>query len=187
MTDIPGYPGGGGGNHGSGDHGGADAGTLPPGRQAASFPPRIGPDCAVMQIHGSCASRFGDGVLLVGPPGSGKSDLVLRLLARGFDLVADDRVAIVNGLARPVPPLEGLLEVRGVGIVRLPFVAPARLALVVELGAVAQRLPMPERYDRLDLPALHLDPSAASAPERIALALECAVGRVSQVAGAFAQ
>ena len=56
-----------------------------------------------MQIHGSCASRAGDGVLLIGPPGAGKSDLLLRLLARGFDLVADDRVDIVDGIARPVP------------------------------------------------------------------------------------
>ena len=68
--------------------------ALPHGRQAASLPDRAGPDCVVMQIHGSCASRTGDGVLLIGPPGAGKSDLLLRLLARGFDLVADDRVDI---------------------------------------------------------------------------------------------
>ncbi len=93
-----------------------------------------------MQIHGSCACRAGEGVLLIGPPGAGKSDLVLRLLARGFDLVADDRVEIADGMARPVPALTGLLEVRGLGIVRLAYVAAARLALVVELdnGAVGR-------------------------------------------------
>ena len=97
-----------------------------------------------MQIHGSCASRDGDGVLLIGPPGAGKSDLLLRLLARGFALVADDRVEI--GMAWPGrPALAGLLEVRGLGIVRLPHVAAARLALVVELGARAARLPMAAR------------------------------------------
>ena len=140
-----------------------------------------------MQIHGSCASRAGNGVLLIGPPGAGKSDLVLRLLARGFDLVADDRVDIEDGIARPVAPLAGLLEVRGLGIVRLPHVAAAPLALVVELGgAPTVRLPLPARHDAFDLPLTLIDPQAASAPERVALALDCAVGRVEQVAGAFA-
>ena len=138
-----------------------------------------------MQIHGSCASRTGDGVLLIGPPGAGKSDLLLRLLARGFELVADDRVEIVDGIARPVAALAGLLEVRGLGIVRLPYVASTRLALAVELIAPAARLPPPTRDDRLDLPLVQIDPHAASAPERVALALDCALGRVSQVAGAF--
>ena len=139
-----------------------------------------------MQIHGSCASRTGEAVLLIGPPGTGKSDLLLRLLARGFDLVADDRVDIVDGIARPVPALAGLLEVRGLGIVRLPHVASARLALAVELAAPSVRLPAPRRHDVLDLPQTLIDPQAASAPERVALALDCALGRVTQLAGAFA-
>jgi len=139
-----------------------------------------------MQIHGSCASRSGDGVLLIGPPGAGKSDLLLRLLARGFDLVADDRVDIEDGVARSASPLAGLLEVRGFGIVRLPHVASARLALVVELGTTAARLPAPVRDPALGLPLVHIDATAAAAPERVALALDCAIGRVAQVAGAFA-
>jgi HPr kinase/phosphorylase len=138
-----------------------------------------------MQIHGSCASRTGDGVLLIGPPGAGKSDLLLRLLARGFDLVADDRVEIVDGIARPVVALAGLLEVRGLGIVRLPYVASTRLALAVELVGSAARLPGPTRDDRLGLQLVQIDPQAASAPERVALALDCALGRVTQLAGAF--
>ncbi len=140
-----------------------------------------------MHIHGSCAGRSGDGVLLIGPPGAGKSDLLLRLLARGFDLVADDRVDIVaGGIARPVPALAGLLEVRGLGIVRLPFVASARLALVVELSDAAVRLPPPRRHEALDLPMALIDPRAASAPDRVVLALDCALGRVTQVCGVFA-
>ncbi|MEJ0018579.1 MAG: hypothetical protein WDN25_18870 [Acetobacteraceae bacterium] len=138
-----------------------------------------------MQIHGSCASRDGDGVLLIGPSGAGKSDLVLRLLARGFDLVADDCVDIEDGMARPAVSLAGLLEVRGLGIVRLPYVAAARLALVVELCG-CDRLPVPVRHGATGLPLARIDPAAASAPERVALALDCALGRVAQVAGAFA-
>jgi HPr kinase/phosphorylase len=139
-----------------------------------------------MQIHGSCASRAGDGVLLVGPPGAGKSDLLLRLLARGFDLVADDRVDVLDGIARPPPALAGLLEVRGLGIVRLPHVASARLALAVMLAPSDTRMPAPARHDALDLPLVEIDPRAASAPERVAVALDCALRRVTQVAGAFA-
>src|SRR5215813_5507160 len=134
MPDMPGDARGSSRNIVSADHRGCDAGTSLLQPQAASFPDGRGSECAPMQIHGSCASREGDGVLLIGPPGVGKSDLVLRLLARGFDLVADDRVDVSDGIAQPAPGLAGLLEVSGLGIVRLPHVASARLALVVELG-----------------------------------------------------
>jgi len=143
-----------------------------------------------MQIHGSCASKGGLGVLLVGPPGSGKSDLVLRLRTHGFELVADDRVDVTDGIARPPPALAGLLEVRGLGIFRLPYATETRLALVVDLSVLlspgASRLPVPERHAALDLPLVRVDAGAASAPERVALAFEAALGRVRQVAGAFA-
>jgi len=139
-----------------------------------------------MQVHGSCAARVGAGVLLLGPPGAGKSDLLLRLLDRGFTLVADDRVEIEAGFARPAATLAGLLEVRGLGIVRLPFVAPVRLALAVMLGRPVERLPIPARYAPADLPQLTVDPTASSAAAVVALALDCAAGRVAQVAGAFA-
>ena len=138
------------------------------------------------QVHGSCVSRDGDGVLLVGPPGSGKSDLALRLLGRGFELVADDRVDIADGIAAPPAALAGLLEVRGLGIVRLPYAATRPPGLGRGLGAAAERLPAPGRHAGLGLPLIRLDAAAASAPERVALALDCALGRVSQVAGAFA-
>jgi HPr kinase/phosphorylase len=138
-----------------------------------------------MQIHASCAAREGAGVLLLGPPGCGKSDLVLRLLDRGFMLVADDRVDIENGMARPPAALAGLLEVRGLGIMRLPHLAETRLVLAVELGGGC-RLPAPARHPTLDLPMLTIDPAAASAAQRVVLALDCALGRIAQLAGAFA-
>jgi HPr kinase/phosphorylase len=139
-----------------------------------------------MQFHASCAALDGAGVLLVGTPGSGKSDLLLRLLDIGFMLVADDRVEIEGGLAHAPASLAGLLEVRGLGIVRRPWIPQARLALVVELCVPRDRLPAPRRHAMLDLPLLALDPRPASAPRQVALALACAQHRVSCVAGAFA-
>lgn len=159
-------------------------------RQVASFSCAMRSECRLMhsqrRMHGSCVSRDGDAVLVLGPPGSGKSDLVLRLLSRGFELVADDQVTITDGVASGPAELAGLLEVRGLGIVRLPYRARARLALVVELDGRADRMPKPYNHAELNLPVVHIDAAAPSAPERVALALECALGRISQVAGAFA-
>ena len=139
-----------------------------------------------MQIYASCAARNGAGLLLLGPPGAGKSDMVLRLLDHGFVLVADDRVDIKDGFARPPAELAGLLEVRGLGIVRLPHAAPTRLRLVVALGPAPIRLPDPAIHDALGLPLIVIDPTRASAGQQAAMALDCALGRVPQVAGAFA-
>lgn len=124
-------------------------------------------------------------MLMLGPPGAGKSDLVLRLVARGFELVADDQVDICGDVVSCPADLAGLLEVRGLGIVRLPFRERANLALVVELGEAADRLPAPLLHPDLGRPVVRIDAAAASAPERIALALDCALGLVGQVAGAF--
>ncbi len=139
----------------------------------------------VGQIHGSCVARDGAGVLLLGPSGSGKSDLALRLIDRGFVLVADDRVEIAAGIARPPPALAGLIEIRGLGIARLRHAPEARLALVVELG-VAERLPAPADDTRLALPRITLDARTTSAAQRVALALDAACARLVVIAGAFA-
>ena len=138
-----------------------------------------------MQIHGSCAARDGAGVIVTGPPGSGKSDLVLRLIDRGFELVADDRVDVAFGLARAPAGLAGLIEVRGLGIMRFPCRPEAQLALVVNLVGRGARLPRPARCPSLNLPWVALDPAQPSAPQRVELALDCALGRSLQVAGAF--
>lgn len=141
---------------------------------------------ANVRVHGCCAARDGAGVLILGPSGAGKSDLTLRLLSRGFTLVADDQVDIADGRARAPASLAGLLEVRGLGIVRLPYQSDVKLHLVIALTEHADRLPRPEPHPGLDLPVVRLNASEASAPERVALALDCALGRVTQYAGAFA-
>ena len=122
---------------------------------------------------------------MVGPSGSGKSDLALRLLSRGFELVADDQVDIADGIASSPAELAGLLEVRGIGIVRLPWRPQARLALMVDLQGRGDRLPTPNQHPELGLPVVCIDAAAASAVDKVVLALDCALGRVGQVAGAF--
>ena len=139
----------------------------------------------VMQLAASCAAREGAGVVLLGLPGSGKSDLVLRLLDHGFVLVADDQVEVRDGLAYPPVRLAGLLEVRGLGIVRVAHAEGVPIVLAVDLKR-GERLPQPMRHPALDVPLVAIDPACASAPARVGLAMDCALGQVSQVAGAFA-
>ncbi len=92
---------------------------------------------------------------------------------------------MTDGVVSCPDALAGLLEVRGVGIVRVPHRASATLALVIDLGGEAARLPEPERDAELDVPVICLDAFAASAPDKVALALDCALGHVTQIAGAF--
>ncbi len=105
----------------------------------------------------------GRGVLIVGPPGAGKSALALQLMAFGAGLVADDRTRLSvpdDGppLAAAAPNIAGRIEARGVGILAADPAPPCRLALVVDLAEVErERLP-PPRTVRLmgrDLPLLH--------------------------------
>jgi HPr kinase/phosphorylase len=139
-----------------------------------------------VRIHGTCVARDGAGVLILGPSGAGKSDLALRLLDRGFELVADDQVHISDNVAWAPEALAGLLEVRGLGIVRLSYLSRASLKLVVALTSGSERLPSPEIHPSLGLPMVHVNAASVSAPERVALALDCALGHVVQHTGAFA-
>lgn len=116
------------------------------------------------------------GALIEGPSGAGKSDLALRALDLGFRLVADDRVILwtCEGrlFGRAPPPLAGLLEVRGVGVMGEPARAFCEIALVVAPGT-PERLPAPDAVDRcgLRLPRLVLAYEQASAPAKLGRAL----------------
>ncbi len=134
----------------------------------------------LLSFHGSCAVRHGLGVLLLGGSGTGKSDLLLRLIDRGFGLVADDRVLVEAGQARPPPALAGLIEIRGLGLLRMDHVAPVKLGLVVALdGSVPgaapeeERLPEPGMHPVLGLPMLRITAFTASSALRVEIGLDC--------------
>ncbi len=119
--------------------------------------------------HATAVARDGLALLLEGPPGSGKSDMALRLIDRGWLLVGDDQLLLApdgtgGWQVSPPPRLAGLLEVRGVGLVRLPHAPAARAILVLDLAGPVERLPEPGRDPATGLPRMALAPFEASAP-----------------------
>lgn len=143
--------------------------------------------CAAMiRVHGTSVALAGAGVLLRGPSGAGKSDLALRLIEDGARLVADDQVELVrqgDGLTmRPPANLAGLIEARGLGILRLEHLAEAPLVLVVDLVEPDRVERMPEaqtiELDDLQLPLLRLCPWEASATAKVRLAVGVAGGAI---------
>jgi HPr kinase/phosphorylase len=130
-------------------------------------------------VHGTAVAIDGRAVLLRGPSASGKSDLALRLIDAGAQLVADDQTELVRVgdriVTRPPAAIVGLIEVRGIGILRLDPLMEAPLALLADLvqPETVERLPMPrlEPVLGLGLPLVALAPFEASAAAKLRLAL----------------
>ncbi len=134
------------------------------------------------QHHATCVSIGDAGVLLCGPSGAGKSDIALQLLDQGAELVADDRTDIRadSGVLTASAPanIAGMMEIRGVGIVRRPYRAEVVLGLVVELtpNESAERLPSQRKKTFMGVLLPHMTASgrSASTPAKIRLALSLA-------------
>lgn len=109
----------------------------------------------MLNVHATVVAVGDRAVLLRGPSGAGKSDLALRLIDGGAILVADDRalLSVADGrlVARPAPPIAGLIEVRGVGLVQVPHAAAATVSLVCDLVPPdgVERMPEPDAVEIL--------------------------------------
>lgn len=114
----------------------------------------VQPDPALHNtVHATCVAFPKRGLLIIGPSGSGKSTLGLALMALGAKLVADDRTLIANKagilVAKCPPTIRGLIEARGLGLIRVHAQASTNIALVVDLGQTeSDRLP-PQRFTTL--------------------------------------
>ncbi|MBT5494467.1 MAG: hypothetical protein HOK54_01870 [Alphaproteobacteria bacterium] len=129
-----------------------------------------------MLVHATCVVIGGVGVLLRGPSGSGKSDLALRLIEGGARLVADDQVKLTEAagsLAASAPEtLRGKIEVRGCGILDIPYAENVSIRLVIDLvlRRDVPRMPEPAHCDiagrTLPLYRLHAFDASCSAKVR---------------------
>jgi serine kinase of HPr protein (carbohydrate metabolism regulator) len=141
--------------------------------------PGAGPRLSAETIHASTVALDGRAEMITGPSGSGKSDLALRLLDRGFTLVSDDQTIVRRDgerlLASAPPQIAGKLEIRGIGIVEMERASDVPVALLVELTSDIQRLPDDSRERPIlgaRLPLISIDAMTASAASKVGLALD---------------
>lgn len=126
-------------------------------------------------IHATCVNIDSKGVLILGDSGSGKSDLALRLLTLfSAKLVSDDRTDIFKDLdvikAKAPNVLKGLLEVRGVGVIKQEYLKESTIDLVIKLtNEKIERMPLPQKckIEDIDVPMYYINPFESSAPSKI--------------------
>ena len=130
------------------------------------------------RIHSSSVVVDDNGVLILGDSGSGKSDLALRLIDNGATLISDD-ISICrknsNNIYLYCPPeIKGLLEVREIGIITVPFVERIKLRLVVNLKSNNnERFPKDSSFRILGIkiPIINIEGKNSSAVAKIKVKL----------------
>lgn len=135
-------------------------------------------------VHATAVAIGGRAVLLRGASGSGKSDLALRLIDAGARLISDDYSVLRREneavVVRGPKPISGLIEVRGLGILRVEALAEAALALIADLVASQDVERMPEPHSEtifgLSIPVVEVAPFEASAAVKLRFALAALTG-----------
>lgn len=130
-------------------------------------------------VHASSVASNGRAILITGASGSGKSDLALRLIDRGFVLVSDDQTLVRRDggrlIASAPTSIKGKLEIRGIGIIEMEAASDVPVALLVELTSDIQRLPDDSRERPIlgvKIPLVTIDAITASAASKVSLALD---------------
>ena len=115
--------------------------------------------------HGVLMEIYGEGVLVTGESGMGKSEAAVELLKRGHRLIADDAVEIRkisgNTLVGTSPEvIRNYIELRGIGIInvaKLFGVGAVRLQNEIDLVVNIVPWNTHEVYDRLGLEEQHME------------------------------
>ncbi len=132
-----------------------------------------------INVHASCVCIKNKGILILGDSGAGKSDMALRLIADyKAKLVADDRVDLDNKRGKIIASspkiLFGLLEVRGIGIVKVKAKRKNKIDIVVKLSqAKTERMPEPSHYEIFEqkIPLIKINSFESSSAAKILSAL----------------
>jgi serine kinase of HPr protein (carbohydrate metabolism regulator) len=135
---------------------------------------------AYQNIHGTCVSIDGTGILITGRSGSGKSDLALRLIDEGATLVSDDQTNITTNASKKIlfaaPPsnIAGKLEVRGIGIFKMPHEQYVPIKIIIDLDQASQieRLPttiQTTNINGISIKTFKINPFEVSATTKVRL------------------
>ena len=131
---------------------------------------------AASTLHATAVAIEGRALLILGPSGAGKSALALDMIALGAGLIADDVIRLITKgddvIAASVRPGAGLIEARGIGLLRAPVCGPAVVWLVIDLGGQeTARLPEPRiwRHGGAAVPLLYRPEALRPAAIKLAL------------------
>jgi len=133
---------------------------------------------SIKRLHATSVAIEDNGLAIFGDPGSGKSDLALRLIDSGATLISDD-ITVFSKLEKNInlfgiENTKGLLEVREVGIITVPYVEGIKLKLVVRLtDKVIERIPKKNQINLLGLkfPKLEINGKNSSSVAKVKVKL----------------